>query len=91
MYLTATKGFPGFAQPKKWSAAFQDFVRQCFHMNPIARADCVQLLNVCVGRTYRMQYDANCTITMTTCVHCARSVAVCVCVCSIHSWSKRVH
>jgi len=46
MYLTATKGFPGFNEPKKWSPAFQDFVRQCFHMNPIARADCDQLLHV---------------------------------------------
>jgi len=44
MVMLATKGNPGFKDPKKWSSAFRDFVRQCFHKNQRTRAAVGDLL-----------------------------------------------
>lgn len=44
LFHLATKGAPPLKQPKKWSPEFQDFLAQCFIMDPDQRPSAEQLL-----------------------------------------------
>jgi len=43
LFLTATKGAPLLRNSEKWSTEFQDFLNQCFQVNPAERADTTDL------------------------------------------------
>lgn len=53
MVLNATRGSPLLDEPQKASAALQDFVTQCFLMNPRARPTVDELLEVCLQNIYQ--------------------------------------